>query len=138
MGIQHLTSITKQPQPTNQHEVPADRSYDGHRGFCRTSPTTSSSTEPPTATSWTHKEHCRARHSNVSLFVNRFVYLIPTTPTFILNNCFSPSLSTLLAAVKAAGLVDTLAGPGPFTVFAPSDNAFAQIPSATLNVSVMS
>merc|ERR1712149_155728 len=45
----------------------------------------------------------------------------------------TPSLSTLLAAVKAAGLVDTLAGPGPFTVFAPSDNAFAQIPSATLN-----
>merc|ERR1712099_47025 len=45
----------------------------------------------------------------------------------------TPTLSTLLAAVKAAGLVDTLAGPGPFTVFAPSDNAFAQIPSATLN-----
>merc|ERR1712038_2136989 len=45
----------------------------------------------------------------------------------------TPTLSTLLAAVKAAGLVDTLAGPGPFTVFAPSNNAFAQIPSATLN-----
>merc|ERR1712165_591842 len=45
----------------------------------------------------------------------------------------TPSLSTLLAAVKAAGLVDTLVGPGPFTVFAPSNNAFAQIPSAALN-----
>jgi len=39
---------------------------------------------------------------------------------------------TLLAAVKAAGLVETLSGPGPFTVFAPTDEAFAKIPSATL------
>merc|ERR1712038_1732344 len=66
-GIQHLTAITKPPQPTNQHEVPADRSFDGHRGGCRTSQTT---TEPPTATSWTHQEHCRARHSNpISLHI---------------------------------------------------------------------
>ncbi len=39
---------------------------------------------------------------------------------------------TLLAAVKAAGLVETLSGPGPFTVFAPNDEAFAKIPAATL------
>jgi len=39
---------------------------------------------------------------------------------------------TLLAAVKAAGLVETLSGPGPFTVFAPTDEAFAKIPAATL------
>merc|ERR1712198_834889 len=45
----------------------------------------------------------------------------------------SPQLSTLLAAVKAAGLVDTLAGEGPFTVFAPTNDAFAKIPSDTLN-----
>ncbi len=39
---------------------------------------------------------------------------------------------TLLAAVKAAGLVETLSGPGPFTVFAPTDEAFAKIPAATI------
>merc|ERR1711885_97324 len=45
----------------------------------------------------------------------------------------TPQLSTLLAAVKAAGLVDTLAGAGPFTVFAPTNDAFAKIPEETLN-----
>merc|ERR1712212_774402 len=45
----------------------------------------------------------------------------------------TPQLSTLLAAVKAAGLVDTLAGEGPFTVSAPTNDAFAKIPSDTLN-----
>ena len=43
------------------------------------------------------------------------------------------SFSTLLAAVKAAGLVETLQGDGPFTVFAPSDAAFAKVPKATLD-----
>jgi uncharacterized surface protein with fasciclin (FAS1) repeats len=42
------------------------------------------------------------------------------------------SFNTLLTAVKKAGLVDTLKGNGPFTVFAPTDDAFAQIPQATL------
>merc|ERR1739842_118721 len=45
----------------------------------------------------------------------------------------TPQLSTLLAAVKAAGLVETLAGEGPFTVFAPTNKAFAKIPKTTLN-----
>merc|ERR1711973_1073450 len=45
----------------------------------------------------------------------------------------TPQLSTLLAAVKAAGLVDTLAGEGPFTVFAPTNDAFAKIPEDALN-----
>ena len=44
-----------------------------------------------------------------------------------------PDFSTLLAAVKAAGLVDTLSGDGPFTVFAPTNEAFAKIPSDQLN-----
>src|ERR1700755_2838062 len=39
---------------------------------------------------------------------------------------------TLVAAVKAAGLVDTLKGKGPFTVFAPTDEAFAKLPAGTL------
>merc|ERR1712039_754428 len=45
----------------------------------------------------------------------------------------TPQLSTLLAAVKAAGLVDTLAGEGPFTVFAPTNAAFAKVPKDALN-----
>jgi uncharacterized surface protein with fasciclin (FAS1) repeats len=40
--------------------------------------------------------------------------------------------NTLVAAVKAAGLVDTLKGPGPFTVFAPTDEAFAKLPDGTV------
>ncbi|MEZ4268066.1 MAG: fasciclin domain-containing protein [Myxococcota bacterium] len=43
------------------------------------------------------------------------------------------SFSTLLTAVTAAGLADTLAGPGPFTVFAPTDAAFAALPAGTLD-----
>jgi uncharacterized surface protein with fasciclin (FAS1) repeats len=43
------------------------------------------------------------------------------------------SFSTLVAAVKAAGLVDTLKGKGPFTVFAPTDDAFAKLPKGTVD-----
>jgi uncharacterized surface protein with fasciclin (FAS1) repeats len=42
------------------------------------------------------------------------------------------SFSTLVAAVKAAGLVETLSGAGPFTVFAPTDEAFAKLPAGTV------
>lgn len=43
------------------------------------------------------------------------------------------SFKTLVTAVQAAGLVDTLKGPGPFTVFAPTDEAFAKIPKDQLD-----
>jgi uncharacterized surface protein with fasciclin (FAS1) repeats len=43
------------------------------------------------------------------------------------------SFKTLVAAVKAAGLVDTLKGQGPFTVFAPTDDAFAKLPAGTVD-----
>lgn len=43
------------------------------------------------------------------------------------------SFNTLVAAVKAAGLVDTLKGPGPFTVFAPTDEAFGKLPAGTVD-----
>lgn len=43
------------------------------------------------------------------------------------------SFTTLVAAVKAAGLVETLQGPGPFTVFAPTDDAFAKLPAGTVD-----
>ncbi len=44
----------------------------------------------------------------------------------------TPQLSTLTRLVNEAGLADTLRGPGPFTVFAPSDEAFKAVPAATL------
>ncbi|WP_343216500.1 fasciclin domain-containing protein [Deinococcus aestuarii] len=43
-----------------------------------------------------------------------------------------PNFSTLLSAVQAAGLTQTLAGPGPFTVFAPTNAAFAKVPADQL------
>lgn len=43
------------------------------------------------------------------------------------------SFKTLVTAVKAAGLVETLKGPGPFTVFAPTDEAFAKLPAGALD-----
>jgi uncharacterized surface protein with fasciclin (FAS1) repeats len=51
----------------------------------------------------------------------------------IQNAVNSPIHKTLVAAVKAAGLVDTLEGPGPFTVFAPTDDAFAKLPAGTVD-----
>lgn len=45
----------------------------------------------------------------------------------------NPDFSTLVTAVKAAGLADTLASPGPFTVFAPTNEAFAALPAGTLD-----
>ncbi|MBB3859652.1 putative surface protein with fasciclin (FAS1) repeats [Novosphingobium hassiacum] len=49
------------------------------------------------------------------------------------NAVNSADHTTLVAAVKAAGLVDTLSGPGPFTVFAPTNAAFAKLPAGTVD-----
>lgn len=45
----------------------------------------------------------------------------------------NPDFKTLVTAIKAAELAETLSGPGPFTVFAPTDAAFAKLPKATLD-----
>src|ERR1700722_4525323 len=52
------------------------------------------------------------------------------------NAVNSADHTTLVAAVKAAGLVDTLKGPGPFTVFAPTDAAFGKLPAGTVDTLV--
>ena len=54
------------------------------------------------------------------------------------NAVNSQDHTTLVAAVKAAGLVDTLSGPGPFTVFAPTNAAFAKLPAGTVDTLVKS
>lgn len=56
--------------------------------------------------------------------------------TIVENAVNSKDHTTLVAAVKAAGLVDTLSGPGPFTVFAPTNAAFAKLPAGTVETLV--
>src|SRR6202171_6570412 len=58
------------------------------------------------------------------------------TKNIIENAVNSPDHTTLVAAVKAAGLVDTLEGAGPFTVFAPTNEAFAKLPAGTVDTLV--
>jgi uncharacterized surface protein with fasciclin (FAS1) repeats len=53
--------------------------------------------------------------------------------TIVENASSAPNLTTLVAAVKAAGLVETLQGDGPFTVFAPTNDAFAKLPAGTVD-----
>jgi uncharacterized surface protein with fasciclin (FAS1) repeats len=55
------------------------------------------------------------------------------TKDIVDNAVNSADHTTLVAAVKAAGLVDTLKGPGPFTVFAPTNEAFAKLPMGTVD-----
>ena len=55
------------------------------------------------------------------------------TKNIIENAVNSKDHTTLVAAVKAAGLVETLSGPGPFTVFAPTNDAFAKLPAGTVD-----
>ena len=55
-----------------------------------------------------------------------------STPDIVDTAVKAGSFETLVTAVKAAGLVDTLKGEGPFTVFAPSDEAFAKLPEGTV------
>ncbi len=58
--------------------------------------------------------------------------MLPTLD--IVDNALKANnVTTLVAAVKAAALVDTLKGPGPFTVFAPTNDAFAKLPAGTVD-----
>lgn len=54
--------------------------------------------------------------------------------TIVENASKASNLTTLVAAVKAAGLADTLSGPGPFTVFAPTNAAFEKLPAGTVDM----
>jgi uncharacterized surface protein with fasciclin (FAS1) repeats len=56
------------------------------------------------------------------------------TKNIVENAVNSADHTTLVAAVKAAGLVDTLESPGPFTVFAPTNEAFAKLPAGTVDM----
>ena len=58
------------------------------------------------------------------------------TKTIVENASAANNLTTLVTAVKAADLVETLSGPGPFTVFAPTNDAFAKLPAGTVETLV--
>jgi uncharacterized surface protein with fasciclin (FAS1) repeats len=53
-------------------------------------------------------------------------------PNLVQTAVKAGTFQTLVKAVQAAGLVDTFSGPGPYTVFAPNDSAFAKLPAGTL------
>lgn len=65
----------------------------------------------------------------ISVLQNKVTLLADIVDTAVKAGSFK----TLVAAVTAAGLVDTLKGPGPFTVFAPTDEAFAKLPAGTVD-----
>ena len=56
-----------------------------------------------------------------------------TSPDIVAVAASAGQFNTLVAAIKAAGLVETLQSPGPFTVFAPTDAAFAKLPPGTVD-----
>ena len=62
-----------------------------------------------------------------------FIQVMSHSKPDIVDTAVSAGFNTLVAAVTAADLVDTLKGDGPFTVFAPTDEAFAKIPADALN-----
>ena len=59
---------------------------------------------------------------------------LATAKTVVEIAAGSPDHTTLVAAVKAAGLVETLNGPGPFTIFAPTNAAFEKLPAGTVEM----
>jgi uncharacterized surface protein with fasciclin (FAS1) repeats len=68
-----------------------------------------------------------------SLFLATAALAAPPAQDIVDTAISAGSFNTLVAAVKAAGLVDTLKGAGPFTVFAPTDEAFAKLPAGTVD-----
>ena len=79
--------------------------------------------------------HKMSGHSKMSNPSVGGAAMAPTT-TIVENASVAPNLTTLVAAVKAAGLVDTLSSPGPFTVFAPTNTAFEKLPAGTVGTLV--
>lgn len=70
--------------------------------------------------------------SIIALVIAPAVMAAPASKDIVDTAVSAGSFNTLVAAVKAAGLVDTLKGDGPFTVFAPTDEAFKKLPAGTV------
>ncbi|MBP6506186.1 MAG: fasciclin domain-containing protein, partial [Opitutaceae bacterium] len=69
-----------------------------------------------------------------ALFLSTGLVAISSAKTIVDIAAGSPDHTTLVAAVKAAGLVETLSSPGKFTVFAPTNAAFAKLPAGTVKM----
>lgn len=67
-----------------------------------------------------------------SFLIGSGLFAGPSAKTVLDIAVGSPDHTTLVAAVKAAGLAETLSGPGPFTIFAPTNAAFAKLPEGTV------
>jgi uncharacterized surface protein with fasciclin (FAS1) repeats len=78
------------------------------------------------------KENSLRQTGSLNIHTRTAIKKAMKLPTIVEAAIATPALSTLVAAVKAGGLVETLSSAGPFTVFAPTNDAFAKVPSATL------
>jgi uncharacterized surface protein with fasciclin (FAS1) repeats len=78
------------------------------------------------------KENSLRQTGSLNIYTRMAIKKAMKLPTIVEAAIATPALSTLVAAVKAGGLVETLSSAGPFTVFAPTNDAFAKVPSATL------
>ena len=74
--------------------------------------------------------------TSTAVMANHHKMSTPSSKNIVETASAVPSLSTLVAAVTAASLVDTLASPGPFTVFAPTNTAFEKLPAGTVGMLV--
>jgi uncharacterized surface protein with fasciclin (FAS1) repeats len=85
-------------------------------------------------------DHMKADHMKAGMMKEKTVTVggAPMYPSknIVQNAVNSKDHTTLVAAVKAAGLVDTLSSPGPFTVFAPTNAAFGKLPAGTVDTLV--
>jgi uncharacterized surface protein with fasciclin (FAS1) repeats len=80
---------------------------------------------------------CTTMADDMAMATDSSVVMVGGAPMYPTRNIIENAVNsadhtTLVAAVKAAGLVDTLMGAGPFTVFAPTNDAFAKLPAGTV------
>ncbi len=88
---------------------------------------------PSTTTPAAALRHIRITSALVGLSIATLAFTPTTRAADIVDTAVAAgSFTTLVAAVQAAGLVDALKGPGPLTVFAPTDEAFARLPAGTV------
>ncbi len=96
--------------------------------------TASSMAHCPVHQDGTTKGYDKAAYGYTGQFIRTGGYgmAAPAKPDLVDTAVAAGSFNTLVKAVQAAGLVDTLKGDGPYTVFAPTDEAFAKLPAGTL------
>ena len=86
---------------------------------------------PSNGTAMTHSSSSAMMQNDGGVMVGGAMMV--RSKNIVENASNANNVTTLVAAVKAAGLVDTLSSPGPFTVFAPTNDAFAKLPAGTVD-----